>query len=62
MQPIIPPNEVFVVTIKRAEKSVPETYYMPAPGAVIAEMRVRRVAKASDAQVINISVRREQAA
>jgi hypothetical protein len=53
---------VFVVTIKRAEKSVPETYYMPAPGAVIAEMRVRRVAKASDAQVINISVRREQAA
>jgi hypothetical protein len=48
-------NRIFVVTIRRGEKSEPESYYMPAETAAIAELRVRRVAKAPTASVLNIS-------
>jgi hypothetical protein len=41
-------NSVFIVTIRRASASEPEAYYMPAPNAAVAELRVRRLAKASD--------------
>jgi uncharacterized protein (DUF1786 family) len=45
---------VFVVTIRRSDISESEAYYMPAPTPAIAELRVRRLAKAPKAAVLSI--------
>ena len=50
----LPDPSVFIVTIRRSARSEPETYYMPAPTAAIAELRVRRLAKAPDAAILGI--------
>lgn len=50
----VPDPSVFIVTIRRSERSEPEAYYMPAPTPTIAELRVRRLAKAPDADVLSI--------
>jgi hypothetical protein len=47
-------NSVFIVTIRRSERSEPEAYYMPAPTPAVAELRVRRLAKAPQAAVLSI--------
>ena len=52
--PALPDPSVFIVTIRRSAKSEPEAYYMPAPTPSIAELRVRRLAKAPDAAVLSI--------
>ena len=49
-----PEPSVFIVTIRRSVRSEPEGYYMPAPTPSIAELRVRRLAKALDADVLSI--------
>ena len=45
---------VFIVTIRRSARSELEAYYVPAPTPSIAELRVRRLAKAPDAPVLSI--------
>ena len=50
----LPDPSVFIVTIRRSVRSEPEAYYMPAPTPSIAELRVRRLAKAPDADVLSI--------
>ena len=50
----LPDLSVFIVTIRRSAHSEPESYYMPAPTPSIAELRVRRLAKAPDAAVLSI--------
>jgi hypothetical protein len=47
-------NSVFIVTIRRSVRSEPEAYYMPAPTPAVAEIRVRRLAKAPQAAVLSI--------
>ena len=47
-------NLVFIVTIRRSERSEPEAHYMPAPTPAAAELRVRRLAKAPQAAVLSI--------
>jgi hypothetical protein len=47
-------SSVFVVTIRRSERSEPEAYYMPAPTPAVAELRVRRLAQAPKAAVLSI--------
>ncbi len=50
----LPDPSVFIVTIRRSVQSEPEAYYMPAPTPSIAELRVRRLAKAPDADILSI--------
>jgi hypothetical protein len=52
---MLPADEqsVFIVTIRRGIQSEPESYYMPAPTAAIAELRVRHIAKAPDATILS---------
>jgi hypothetical protein len=45
---------VFIVTIRRSERNEPEAYYMPAPTPAIAELRVRRLAKAPNATILSV--------
>jgi hypothetical protein len=47
-------STIYVVTIRRSERNEPEAYYMPAPTPAVAELRVRRLAKAPGAAVLSI--------
>lgn len=47
-------SAIYVVTIRRGENIEPEAYYMPAPTADIAVLRVRRLAQASNAVILSI--------
>jgi hypothetical protein len=47
-------SNVYVVTLRRSERNEPEAYYMPAPTPEVAELRVRRLAKAAEAAILSI--------
>jgi len=51
-----PLPDIFIVTIRRSAVSEPEAYYMPAPNHTVAELRVRRLAKAPDAAILSIEL------
>jgi hypothetical protein len=53
-EPSIVNSNVYVVTIRRSERNEPEAYYMPAPTPDIAELRVRRLAKAPGAAILSV--------
>jgi hypothetical protein len=52
-------NSVYIITIQRAELSDPETYYVPAPTAEVAKVRVRRLAKAPSATILNVHAEKD---
>lgn len=52
--PSLTNSNVYVVTIRRSERNEPEAYYMPAPTPEIAELRVRRIAKAPGAAILSV--------